>query len=223
MKTRLQQQQHEQRLEQLRAQGAIALDIPQLWQQEGEPESSTESSSESSTESESSSTAATGGEDLTGLKNSLAAARRERDEALRQVSGLQGELTSTQQSLTNVQGSVETLQGERDRLTVDLALTNELKDVDPTKRDLLLTTARSQVGLVDGEVKAGDRPLAEYVTGLRSQYPDMFLAPNVPTGTGTTPSTPQTPAAATVVDAPGGIIAGVDPADIISGKVKITS
>lgn len=222
MNKTLRQLQHEQLLEQLRNQGAIATDILQLYQQEGEGES-TDPAPAAEPPAEPAPTPEPSGEDLTGLKNSLAAARRERDDAIRRLNTTQSELTTAQQSLTETQGNLGNLKSERDKLAIDLALTNELRDADPNKRDLLLNTARSQVGLVDGEVKAGDRPLTEFVSGLRSQYPDMFLAANVPTGTGTTPSTPSTPAAAATVDAPGGIISGVDPGDIIAGKVKVNA
>ncbi|MGB3495304.1 MAG: hypothetical protein WBA57_21415 [Elainellaceae cyanobacterium] len=229
MKTRLQQQQHEQLLEQLRAQGAIALTIPQLYQQEGEGKSpSSQSTEPSATEpspapSTDPSASSQTSEDLTGLKNSLAAARRERDEALRKLTGAQSELTTAQNTLTETQGNLGSLQTERDDLKIDLALSNELRDVDPSKRDLLWNTARSQVALSDGEVKAGDRPLTEFVSGLRSQYPDMFFAPNVPTGTGAAASTPQSAPAVSTVDAPGGIITGVNPGDIIAGKVRVNA
>jgi hypothetical protein len=59
------------------------------------------------------------------------------------------------------------------------------------------------------------------VASLKEKYPAMFLA-SVPSGSGATGSTGQPGTSLKSFQAKDGIVSGVDPDDVLSGKVKIS-
>lgn len=156
-------------------------------------------------------------------KQSFADTLAERDERIRDRDSQIETLTHQTETLTH---QTETLTKQNSGLRVDLALDKVLADANPDKRVLLENTARLNLTLSDeGTVQTIDgRSLDEYRSELQTNFPDMFLSPQVSTGTGSTPSTgtdggtyDTTPA----VSADDGVISGVDPSDIIEGRVTI--
>jgi hypothetical protein len=169
----------------------------------------------------------TGGEDVTGLKNTIAALRQEiagYKESLKQYEGIDPQAARTALTeLPQVQEKVSNLSNLLNASKIDAAVGQVLTGAMPQYANLLASNVRGllQVG-EDGRVLSVDgKGLDDLRSEYQTKYPDMFAAASTPTGSGITPSAPTAPATATVVDAPKGIIQGVDPDAIISGTVKV--
>jgi hypothetical protein len=172
-----------------------------------------------------------GAEDTAGLKATIKALRGE-------VSTLQTELKkyagiedpaaaiAALKELPTVKQQAADLQTKLFGVQIDNAASTAVTGVLPQYRDLLLTNARGmlQVG-EDGMVKAADgRSLDQLTTDYRKNYPQMFVATETtPVGAGTTPQNGATPPpAVTQVKASENLV-GMNPDDLISGKVEIVS
>jgi len=165
---------------------------------------------------------ASAGEDVTGLKNALAAVRSELKTTKAQLAEAKNQLEAGLNDASALRDRTHALLSENRELRIDAALARELSDVLPQYRQLLEQSSRSQLSVTeDGAVVAGDRPLSEFIAGLRQQHANLFAADQVATGSGALPSNGQSPPTTIEISAPNGIITGVDPQDIISGRVTV--
>lgn len=127
----------------------------------------------------------------------------------------------------------QAVQAERDRLQADLQqyqqgnaqLSKELAatrgltaaGVRPQYEELLLPKITGSLELAeDGTVKAPDG----LWDGLKTKYPDMFHAEDG-AGTGATGGETAADTSPRTVQATNGMVTGLDPADVLNGKVSI--
>jgi len=176
------------------------------------------------------------GEDLTGLKNTVAALREEKRQLKTQLSELSEQYQSLHATyadldiaqareaisqLPMVQQQLSERTSEINRLTLDSHLNAATAEVVPKYRGLVVSHLRSQVQLSEGEVKSTDgRSLSDLMSGMRESTPEFFLS-DKPIGTNTIGQGAGS-APAAQVQAQNGIIRGVDPSDVLAGKVTIS-
>lgn len=167
----------------------------------------------------------TQGEDTTALRNALQAERT-------RANALQGEVQTLKQTYEGIDAAaakeaiaqLPQLQQELNATKIETAAAEVLGQVLPQYRDLFRSSVRSQLQVNDqGQVVTGDgRSLSDVAAGLKTQYPNMFAADNVPTGSGMTTAAPSPSPSPASVGTQNGVITGVDPADVLAGKVQIT-
>ena len=166
------------------------------------------------------------GEDVSGLKATITALRAERDGAKAEAAQLKQQFEGLDPDAARMAlEQVPQLQEELQALRLDSTVNGALIRVLPEYRPLVESALRSQLAVgEDGAIagRGGEAPAA-LVDTLKAQYPIMFAAEGtVPVGGGTTSSTATQPQQTATVSAPGGIIRGVQPTDVIEGKVKIS-
>lgn len=154
-------------------------------------------------------------EDVTGLKNTVAALRAELAQTRTQHSN---EINTLRQD----SAELSTLRQQLASSQIDSTTNQVLANVLPQYRPLVENAVRAQlVTTPNGVAVADGRSVADLTTEMIKTYPNLFVADVVPTGSGTSPSTAAAQPPASVVTAPNGIIQGVDPNDIIQGKVQV--
>jgi hypothetical protein len=165
-------------------------------------------------------TPTSGGEDVTGLKNTITALRGELSTAQNQLKQFEG--IDPQAARTALQ-QLPTIQQELNTTRIESAAGNVLAQIMPEYRDLFRSSVHSQLQVDDkGQVVAGDgRSLDQIATDLKTRYPTMFIADVAPTGAGVTASNGGATPPPAVVTTTNGIITGVNPDDVIQGKVQI--
>lgn len=164
------------------------------------------------------------GDDLAGLRSALQAERARANQ-------LQGQLQQLTQQYEGIDPAaarqalerLPSLEQQLNTTRIDSAAGNVLSQIVPEYRDLFRPSISSQLQVNDqGQVVGGDgRSLGQIATDLKTRFPNMFIADQVATGAGVTASSGGAVTPPSVVTATNGVIAGVNPDDVIQGRVQI--
>lgn len=178
--------------------------------------------------------------DLTGLKNTVAALRDEKRALKNQLTEVNNQFENFRSQyegidITAAKTAIETLptlqqqladsQAAIANLTLDTQLNNAVAAVVPKYRPFVATHLRTQVTLNDkGEVTGPDgKSLQDLIGAVREATPEFFLT-DQPIGMGEQPQSASSgPAATPASMVVNGIVRGVDPKDVATGKVKLVS
>lgn len=171
---------------------------------------------------------AVSGEDVSGLKATIANLRQEVAGLNQQLKTFEGispdEARAAMSRLGELESSNKTLTDRLHARDIDLAVSQVTGGALPQYSPLLSSNVRGllQIDEKGNVVSTDGRSLDALSQEYRQKYPNMFAADSVPTGAGVTSSAAPAPApGASVVDAPNGIIQGVDPDAILKGEVTI--
>ncbi|NJN89515.1 MAG: hypothetical protein HC878_03485 [Leptolyngbyaceae cyanobacterium SL_5_14] len=169
-------------------------------------------------------TPTSGGDDLAGLRSALQAERARANQLQGQVQQLTQQYegidpTAARQALERLPSLEQQLNTTR----IESAAGNVLSQIVPEYRDLFRSSISSQLQVNDqGQVLGGDgRSLDQISSDLKTRFPNMFIADAAPTGAGVTASNGGATPPPSVVTATNGVITGVNPDDVIGGKVQI--
>jgi hypothetical protein len=131
-----------------------------------------------------------------------------------EINGLRTEKTTLEQQLADANGTIQAL--TRQTAAVRGLMTNGVR---PEYEDLLLPKVAEAVTLND-QGQAGFKD--DYWNSLKTQYPAMFFGDDG-AGTGDTSDTSgEGDKQPTSVQVSNGVVSGVDPADVLSGKVTLS-
>jgi uncharacterized protein (DUF3084 family) len=164
------------------------------------------------------------GDDLAGLRSALQAERARANQ-------LQGQVQQLTQQYEGIDPNVArqalerlpSLEQQLNSTRIESAAGNVLSQIVPEYRDLFRSSISSQLQVNDqGQVLGGDgRSLDQIATDLKTRFPNMFIADQVATGAGVTASNGGAAPSPSVVTTTNGVITGVNPDDVIGGKVQI--
>ncbi|MBW4523267.1 MAG: hypothetical protein KME16_26810 [Scytolyngbya sp. HA4215-MV1] len=142
-----------------------------------------------------------------------------------QLTPLQQQVTSLTSERDTYKTQAETLGTQNQSLRLGAAFDSALNaaGVLPQYRDRFADQI-TQLKLDGDTVLTQDgKPLTEFAAGLKTQYPALFAAENNPTGSGTQPTIPTTPASTSVISGTDAkAVSGLNPQDVIGGKVQVT-